>query len=76
MVRLLRKGARPADAPLRATCTNCHSLFEFTQEEARVEPDVGESAALAVKCPGCHQEIWLIGVSSEVAEAIAPAGVA
>ena len=57
-MKIIKRGTIPEDRTHRATCSNCATVFEFTQSEVtqvqgRSERDAG---LLGIGCPVCHRQ--------------------
>jgi RNase P subunit RPR2 len=57
MPKIIKEGKLPKSKTHQVTCSNCTTLFEFEEREARTVSD-GQHSVLVISCPLCGREIW------------------
>lgn len=56
-MKIISKGLPPEKRTYRATCTNCHAVFEFEKGEAKASPaSLRDTELLKIDCPVCGRE--------------------
>lgn len=55
---IIKHGKPPNKRPIRIECRECDTIFEFTRDEARFEPDFRDGNSLVINCPICSHTIW------------------
>jgi len=70
-MKVIHKGILPEEIVLRANCTNCHSIFEFTRKEAKIQYDQRDGEWGQVDCPVCKKKVTFDPKNAQRAAALA-----
>lgn len=55
-MKIIKQGILPAERTYEATCSNCHTEFEFQEKEGKVTFDQREgNSFITVNCPLCDK---------------------
>lgn len=56
-MKIIKRGTDPKAEPLRATCNNCQTVFEFHPIEAKYSSDQRDGDFYSIACPVCNQVV-------------------
>jgi RNase P subunit RPR2 len=57
MVQVIKRGCKPSEKIVDATCKTCESVLRFTVGEAKVVADQRDGDYLSVTCPVCSSDV-------------------
>lgn len=56
-MKIIQRGTDPKSTPIRATCNNCQTVFEFHPIEAKYSYDQREGDFYSIDCPVCNKTV-------------------
>ncbi|MGJ7500088.1 hypothetical protein ACSFBF_06985 [Variovorax sp. ZT5P49] len=56
-MKIISRGKLPDLQPIQAECGYCHTVVEFTRQEARHVSDQRDGDYYSLACPVCSKEI-------------------
>jgi predicted RNA-binding Zn-ribbon protein involved in translation (DUF1610 family) len=59
MAKIIKKGKKLRERPLRWECSNCGSTIESVKSEGRWMHDPREGDAVVTQCPACREDNWI-----------------
>lgn len=56
-MKIIERGTPPSEKPIEGRCSNCRTIFEFMQNEAKLICDQRDGNYWHLNCPVCKHTV-------------------